>query len=201
MSEVALTAADVGELITYVAPGYLAQLGYQARYPGTDRPAGEVLIVSVVISLPLVALANALHGSHSSTDVGYVAPLLAGAAVLGYVFALLRGTRLATDLLGGLGYRYGPEGSIYAQTLKHLKDEGVVVVELKDGRRVSGCPRAGPQTKDDGIAELYLAYPEAEDEERGWVSAGAGLIVPLSEVSTIALSEEPTGAPPALPAA
>jgi hypothetical protein len=196
MSDVALTATDVGELISYVAPGYLAQLGYQARYPSTDRPAGEVLIVSVVISLPLVAIANALLGSHNAIHVGYVAPLLVGSALAGYVAALLRGTGLAKKLLGALGYRYEPEGSIYAQTLKHLKPEGVVVVELKDGRRVSGCPRSGPQTKDDGIAELYLVYPEAEDDEQHWRSAGGGLIVPLAEVSTIALSEDPTDAPP-----
>jgi hypothetical protein len=66
---------------------------------------------------------------------------------------------------------------------------GTVVVELKDGRRLWGCPRSGPATKDDGVAELYLTYPQAQTED-----VGSGVIVPLAEVSTITLSEEPTGA-------
>jgi hypothetical protein len=200
MSELALSAVDVGELVTYVAPGYVAQLGYQARFPRPPRPAGELLIVSVVISLPLVALVDALlSGQQGPTQVGHLALLLTGSAVLGYLLALLRGSRPARGFLLRLGYLYVPEGTIYAETLKQMKPEGTIVVELKDGRRVAGCPRSGPQLKDDGINELYLVYPEAEDHEMQWSSAGEGLIVPLSEVSTIVLSEEPTGAPPRTP--
>lgn len=92
-----------------------------------------------------------------------------------------------------MGYRLDLEGTIYARTLKHMSDEGSVVVELQDGRRISGAPSGGPQHKGDGVAELYLTYPEAQDDEGEWVKVGEGLIVPLAGVSTIALSEEPTG--------
>lgn len=88
--------------------------------------------------------------------------------------------------------RIQPEESIYAQTLQHMSDDGTVVVELKDGRRVWGCPRKGPASKDDGINELYLVYPQAEHEGGEWRTAGAAAIVPLSEVSQVVLSEEPT---------
>jgi len=198
LAGIVLDANAVGQVITYVAPGYLAYLGYRLRYPGPDRPAGEVLIISVVASLPLVALVTAaMPDAQKPSQLGYIALLLALAAVLGYVAALVRGRPRTKKLLGKLGYRLEPESSIYAQTLYKMSDEGSVLVEMKDGRRVSGCPRNGPQYKDDGINELYLVYPHAHDDAGGSEPvAGAALIVPLSEVSNITLSEEPTGAPP-----
>lgn len=196
MAAVALDANAVGQVIAYVAPGFLMYLGYRARYPSPDRPPGEVLIISVVISLPLVALVGAvLLGEQKATHPGYVALLLSLAFALGYIASLLRGSPCTKKLLAKLGYRIQPEGTIYAQTLKHMSDDGTVLVELKDGRRVWGCPRSGPQCKDDGIKELYLAYPKGEDEAGEWHPAGAAAIVPLSEVSHMVLSEEPTGAP------
>lgn len=198
MAAVVLDADAVGQVITYMAPGFLARLGYRARYPGPERPAGEVLIISVVASLPLVAVATALlSGDQKASQLGYVALLLTIGLAVGYLVALVRGRSPIKKLLGKLGYRIEPEGTIYAQTLKHMSDEGTVVVELKDGRRLWGCPRSGPQSKDDGITELYLTYPCAQDEDGDWPTVGGGLIVPLAEVSAIALSEEPTGAPPA----
>lgn len=198
MADVVLDANAVGQVVTYVAPGFLAQVGYRARYPGPDRPAGQVLIISVVLSLPLVAVVTAmLSGEQRATQVGYVMLLLGAALVLGYGASLLRGLPPTKRLLGTLGYRLEPEGTIYAQTLKHMSPEGAVVIELKDGRRVWGCPRNGPQSKDDGVNELYLVYPEALGDDGKWKTIGApGIIVPLSEVSHIVLSEEPTGAPP-----
>jgi hypothetical protein len=197
VATVVFDANAVGQVVTYVAPGFLAFLGYRTRYPGPNRPAGEVLIISVVISLPLVALLGAaLPGEQRATQPGYVVLLLAVALAIGYGAALIRGRRWMKQLLGRLGYRLEPEGTIYAQTLKHMSPVGTVVVELKDGRRVWGCPRNGPQSKDDGVNELYLVYPEAQDGAGGdWAPVGPAAIIPLSEVSHIVLSEEPTGAP------
>lgn len=201
MAGLVLDATQVGEVVTYVAPGFLAQLGYRARYPAPERSAGQVLIISVVISLPLVALADWLvSGSHKPTRLGYVALLTAGAFALGYGVALLRGRKFATWALAWLDYRIQPEGTIYAQTLKHMSPAAPVLIELKDGRRISGTPRNGPESPDDGINELYLTHPEAQDKDGKWYSVGPGVIVPLGEVSTIVLSEDPTGAPTAPPA-
>ena len=108
------------------------------------------------------------------------------------------GRQRVKDFLGRLGYRMEPESSIFAQTLYHMSDVGTVLVEFKDGRRITGCPRNGPQYKDDGINELYIVYPEGLDDDGNPVSInGAGVIVPLTEVSNIVLSEDPTGAPEA----
>lgn len=198
MADIALNANAVGQVITYVAPGYLAYFGYRLRYPGADRPAGEVLIISVAVSLPLVALVTAvLPGAQKPTELGYVSLLLAFALVSGYAMALIRGRPETKRILDRLGYRMQPEGSIYSQTLYHTSEEATVLVELKDGRQLLGCPRNGPQHKDDGINELYLVYPETPGEDgRPDRVDGAGIIVPLSEVSYIVLSEDPTNAPP-----
>lgn len=194
MADVVLDANAVGQVVTYVAPGFLAYLGYRTRYPGADRPAGEVLIISVVISLPLVALVQAaLPGAQKPTQLGYVALLLALGGLVGYGASLLRGRRRTKKALAKLGYRLQPEGTIYAQTLKHMSDDAPVTIELKDGRRISGCPTAGPQTKDDGVNELYLTFPEALDDDGAWQSVGGpAVIVPLAEISSIVLSEDPT---------
>ena len=159
-ADIVLNANAVGDVVTYVAPGFLAYTGYRLRYPGAGRAPGEVLIISVVASLPLVALVMALlPGAQKPSQFGYVAILLVFALVVGYLAALARGTGAAKDALGRLGYRMEPEGSIYAQTLRHLPDDAPVLVEFKDGRRITGCPRNGPQHKDDGINELYLGVP------------------------------------------
>jgi hypothetical protein len=76
--------AQVGDVVTYVAPGFLAQLGYRTRFPAPERSAGQTLIISVVLSLPLVAAADALiEGSHSATRLGYAIALTVGSFVLG----------------------------------------------------------------------------------------------------------------------
>ena len=198
MAAVVLDANAVGQVVTYVAPGFLAYLGYRARYPSSDRPAGEVLIISVVLSLPLVALARLLlPGAQQATELGYVLLLLALGLVGGYLAALVRGRARVRRGLAHLGYRIQPEGTIYAQTLQHMSEEGTVMVEMKNGRRFSGCPRTGPQCKDDGVNELYLVYAEALDDEGEWQPVGGpAVIVPLAEISYIVLSEEPTDAPP-----
>jgi hypothetical protein len=74
-----------------------------------------------------------------------------------------------------------------------------IMVEFKDGRRLAGTPRSGPEYKDDGINELYLTHPEARGEDGEWSHVGAAIIVPLSEISSIVLSEDPTNAPVSLP--
>ena len=187
-----LDVAAVANVVTFIAPGFVALLGYRLRFPGPDRPAGEVLIISAVASLPLVAGISALvPGEQRPTQLGYVSLLLGMSLLLGYVAALVRDSSQVRSLLATAGYRSAPEGSIYAQTLLRMSDEGAVVIELKDGRRVWGCPARGPEHKDDGIAELYLTYPQALGEDGVWCPVGPGLIVPLAEVGSIALSEEP----------
>jgi hypothetical protein len=198
MDGIVINADTIGQILTYIAPGYLVYLGYRLRYPGPHRPGSEVFIIAIAGSLPLVALADQLRIAHEASDLRYVAILLGGALLLGYLTALLRGRRRVKGVLGFFGYRHEPESSIYAQTLSQMSDEGLIQVELQDGRRIIGAPRNGPQYKDDGINELYLVYPEVvgDDNTSTPIPGGPGIIVPLSEVANIVLGEDPTGAPP-----
>lgn len=146
MRSVVLDANAVGQLISFVAPGYLARLGYRARYPAPDRPAGEVLIISVVASLPLVALVNAiLSGRQKVTQIEYVAALLVLALAVGYGLALARGARPVERLLARLGYRAS-------------KQKG-----RSTRRHSSACPRTRPSsssctTDDDSGAVLEAGH-------------------------------------------
>ena len=88
-----------------------------------------------------------------------MAALIAGSFAVGYLVAVARGHQWARAMLRRLDYHVGPENSIYAQTLKQMKEDSPVVIELKDGRLVSGTVAIGPESKDDGINELYLTHP------------------------------------------
>jgi hypothetical protein len=72
------------------------------------------------------------------------------------------------SLLSVLGYKLLPDGTIYSRTLALMSKTGLVQVELKDGRRVLGYPRIGPQHQEDGINELYLVQPETLGPDGGW---------------------------------
>jgi hypothetical protein len=136
-------------LVTYIAPGFVARAAWRARYPAAETPAGETLVVSAVMSLPLVALVQALiPGRQEPEELGYVAALLGVAAVVGYAGAYLRGRRFIRELLALVGYQLDPAGSIYSQTLALMGKDESVVLELQDGRRIWGSPRKGPQHKD-----------------------------------------------------
>lgn len=192
MPGAAIDALAVGQIVTYVAPGFFARAGYRAIHPSPDRPAGETVVITVALSLPIVAAVQALMpGAQRPAQLGYAAVLVASALTAGYVVGLVRGTDFGMRRLARLGYRLRPEGTIYAQTLRRMNADASVVVELKDGRRIWGTPSIGPQTKDDGVQELYLTHPRAEAGAE-WKAVGAGIIVPLAEISTITLSEDPT---------
>lgn len=193
-ADIVVNAAAVGQVVTYVASGFLARAGYRWRFPGRDKPPGEVLLVSVVLSLPLVALFGIWPGEQLASQAEYVASLLLTSLALGYGAARLRDCSRVRGLLERGGHYGQPEESLWAQTLGCLSEDALVTVELKNGKRVAGVPRQMPLTKDDVVQELYLIAPQARGSDGGWVAMGAGLVIPLTEVLHVSLSEEPTGA-------
>jgi hypothetical protein len=196
VASLVVDADAVAQVVTYVAPGYIAAMGYRLRYPTNNRDAGQTLIVSVVASLPLVALVKALlPGTQHADQLGDVLALLGVALILGYALALVRDTQRARKALARVGYRLNPESTIYAQTLAKLpaSSDAEVIIELKDGRQVLGSPAKGPQYEGDGIKELYLTYPRMRSEAGDWEPIGAAVIVPLADVGMTVLPEDPTG--------
>ena len=205
-----ITASEVGTLITYVAPGFLVQLGYRMKFPAPERSAGSVLIVSLVLSLPLVAIADAvttklLHASDRPLAVGFALALTAGSFVLGYIVATLREATWTRRVLAFFDYWAQPESSIYAQTLSKLDGAAEIEVKTLDGTRLRGVPTIGPLAKDDGIDELHLSNvrtlndqspdPTTDDDAAsdGWShdENWKSVIIPLDQVSFVALVKDP----------
>lgn len=192
MSGVALTADQVGVVVSYLAPGYLARFGYCARFAGPERTTGEVVVISAALSLPLVALVGVLvPGSHAPTRLAYVLPLVAISLLLGYLAAVLRSTRFARAWLEDvLDYRATPWHSTYAELFDQLPTGARVTVTLGDGRRVTGTPRLVPHAVDSPMEEIFLA--DVRIEQTGSAERTvAGLLVPLREVASIELPADP----------
>lgn len=194
-----LTAEQVGQVLTYIAPGVFARSAYTARFPCQDQPQFNVLVTSVATSLPLVAAARgvaALTGvTARPTEVGYVALLLSLSMLIGYCVAWLREPRWVRRLLAGLGITSQPEALLTTQVLKPLSDR-YVTVNFKDGRKLSGVPKAGPVLPDDGIKELYLTYPAWWDDDlEDFVETAEGeaaVLVWIEGIHNITVSEDRT---------
>jgi hypothetical protein len=195
-----ITAEEVGQLVSFIAPGYVARWAYMSRFPHRELPEFSMVVATVVTSLPLVAIAGALAsligiGDTKVTDLRYVALLLGISWVAGYAVGAVRGSPRIRQLLVRVGLIYQPEGSIYAQTLLGLPPEATVTIEFTDGRKLSGTPKLGPGLAGEGIDELYVTHPAwwnpatASWSESG---AGAGVIVPLANVHSVTLDRDPT---------
>jgi hypothetical protein len=194
-----LTAEQVGQVLTYIAPGYFARSAYTARFPRPDPPHFNVLLTSIATSLPLVAgahaLAELLNIVAGPTHVAYVALLLGLSMVVGYCFAALREPQSVRKLLAAAGITSQPEALLTTQVLKPLTDR-YVTVHFKDGRKLSGVPKAGPVLPNDGINEFYLTYPAWWDEDQEeFVETGEGeaaVLVWIDSIHNITVSEDRT---------
>jgi hypothetical protein len=196
VADLILTSQEVGRVVQYVAPGFFARLAYEARFPRAERSSLNVIVWSIAASLPLVALGNQLanwFGIRSdTTSWQYVTLLLAPALLVGYAVAALRSMPCTRKVLGWFGLRHQPDGSIYAMTMLGLSRGAVVVLELHDGRMVSGTPRAGPSYAEDDVDEIVLTHPEWKSGTN-WSADGAGkaVLIPLREVKSVTFSEDP----------
>lgn len=197
MADVALTATDVGNVLTYVAPGFFSYAAYRARLQQARPDATHLLVVSVAASLPLVALGNEMADilgvAREPTRWEYVACLLVVAVAMGWAIAAVRALPFTRQRLRRLGLMWAPEASVYSRTLAPLKG-GNVVVHFKDDRRLNGSVLLWPASPDDGTKELYLTRPAWwSAKQNDWVTdgVGEGVIVNLDEVKTISLSRDP----------
>lgn len=193
-----VSAVEVGRIVSYIAPGFVARAAYAARFARPEASQFATLVSSVVLSLPLVALANGLADlvnlDRSVAELGYVALLLSVSVLAGYLYGAARGSAGVRSAMRMLRLAYQPDASIYAQTLLALPPDAPVTVAFKDGRKLSGTPKLGPGRDTDGVTELYLTHPAWWHESSGWIEKGAGgaVIVPLSEIQTLTLDRDPT---------
>jgi hypothetical protein len=194
MSDV-LSATDVGNVVAYIAPGSFALWTYRARFPARDRPAGELLVASTVLSLPFVALAQKLVGAadRQPTSLKYIFALLGPAVLVGFFAAVARSSDGVRNILGGLGFEQQPEPSMWLRTLQYLPKDAWITINFKDGSALAGVPRSYPGLPEDGVNEILLLYPEWRQPDGTFAPGeGAGVIVRLEEVQTITLERDPT---------
>jgi hypothetical protein len=196
MAELALKAAEVANVVQFVAPGFFARVAYGARFPQPEASTLTTLVWSIAASLPLVAVGNSaasrLGVTVNPTEAGYVLLLLGLASLAGYATAGIRAIPRVRFVLGRVGLHHQPDGSVYAMTMLAAPSALVVVIEMTDGRLVSGTPRFGPSFAEDGINELVLTHPEWKSGD-SWSpdGAGAAVLLPLSQVKTVTFSSDP----------
>jgi hypothetical protein len=180
MAAPAVTAEEVGQILTYLAPGFFAQAAYRYRFPRRRRSDFDAIVLSVVLSVPLVAVGNAAaNGLAVDRDVGdvvYVFLLLGISVVLGYLTAILRSTQAARVGLG------------------RLAEDALIYVNFNDGRAVAGNPSAWTFDPEASTRDLYVHFPQWwRGEDAGWSDPDddGGVLFDLSEVHSIQVTSDP----------
>lgn len=194
LAEVAPTTADVGNVLVFLAPGFFARFAYTSRFPRQEASDFASMVWAIAMGVPLIAVGNAfadlLNIRHDPLRLGYVAALLGPALLLGYLVALIRSTPWIAQLRSRLRLYHEADASIYAMTLLALDKSKQVTISLKDGRQLCGVPAAGPSLAKDDVQELYLTYTRWKQPNGEWPkTTDSGMIVPLSEISTITLPQ------------
>jgi Family of unknown function (DUF6338) len=186
-------------VIQFVAPGFFAYRAYGWRVPGTRSSQVALLLVSVALSLPLVAtvswFAARLGIDRDPLSVRYVLPLLVLSVAVGYGVGELRSKRWLRRWLLRAGFPYEPDAVLTA-TLQDLPVPGLVTVLFKDGRLLEGQPVRGTNDPSLEVQQLFLTYARWWDHADGrWEGEDTvplgdeetplGVLVNLSEVLTI----------------
>lgn len=187
-----LSLSDVANLLAYLAPGYFAQWAYRLRFPSRAKPAGELILISAVLSVPFVPAAEKISPDSAPTSLTYACSLIVPAILVGLVAGVVRGADGVRAALSAFGIGQQPEASIWLRTLPELSPDAQVTIDLKDGSKLAGVPRSFPGLPGGGVNELYLVYPKWIEDDGSFESGGAGVIVRLDEVVTITFEEDAT---------
>jgi hypothetical protein len=195
-----ISAKDVPQLLTLVAPGFFARVAYGWVLPRKADGELPTLVTSVALSLPLVALASYLAKKLSlrpdATELGYVALLLGLSLGTGYVAGRLRCWSKVRRVLLRLGHRSDPTASVLVRTVMEMDDsKGQVTINFKDGKRpLAGTPRFATEDPETAEQQLYVDHFMWWNlKERTWSQRKdrGGVLVRLDEVRSIELNREP----------
>jgi hypothetical protein len=104
-----ISVQDVANIITLVAPGYFALKTYSIIYAKAEKDFSQVLLLSAVFSLPIVAAYSLLIGVHGiSTDIRYALGLMGFSVLTGFVLARVRRMKPVRRLLRARIFWYAP---------------------------------------------------------------------------------------------
>jgi hypothetical protein len=151
-----ISVQDVANIITLVAPGYFALKTYSIIYAKAEKDFSQVLLLSAVFSLPIVAAYSLLIGVHGiSTDIRYALGLMGFSVLTGFVLARVRRMKPVRRLLRALRFPAAEEDFLKLQFAKLPKMEAVLG-KLKNGDVFFGTPQGASKYGADGERRYFF---------------------------------------------
>src|SRR3954464_10735828 len=104
--EAVISVQDIANIITLVAPGYFALKTYSIIYAKPEKDFSQIVLLSAIFSLPIVAAYSLLFGLHDdvSSDIRYALGLMAFSVIIGFVCARLRRMKPVRRVLRALRF-------------------------------------------------------------------------------------------------
>ena len=194
-----MTAAEVANVLTFVAPGFFALAAYRYEFPRRARDRSEALVVSVAASVPIVALTEVVRGwigvERNPLGLGYVALLLGLSLVAGYAVARLRGADAARRLLRKLGFHREPEDTPFIHALRGIRSESdaQITVTFKDGDVLGGTPESWSSEPDDRLQVFVTHYRWYDRKAGAWGERRdeGGVLVSIDDTCSIEFDRTP----------
>jgi hypothetical protein len=202
-----VTPQDVGNLLTLVAPGFFTYAAYAYRYPRRALSDLPMLVTSVALSLPVVALARSiaprLHiGTSSGTHLAYAVLLVALGLAAGTLAGWLRAWGVTQRALEALGFFNDPAPDVASKVFSTFRGgAGLVTVTLKDGPKLAGAPLWYTTDPEADRREVFLVKPRVwDDENQSWGDRDpdGGALVALDDVVLLQTAYAAGKAPNAL---
>jgi hypothetical protein len=190
--DASISLQDVANVITFVVPGYFAIQLYVIRYAKRERDFSKLLVESIMVSLPLVALTNVLwekvldRAAVDSLNTEYALLLLAVSVVAGGLFAFLRTRQPLRGLAQRLGLGSPEEDFVKEQFARLNPGDAAVTVVLKNGDTFSGTPARASRHSQNGRRYYYfsnLVWFNAKTSE--WSERKGGIIIEQEEIEFI----------------
>jgi hypothetical protein len=151
-----ISVQDVANIITLVAPGYFALKTYSIIYNKSGKEFSQVVLLSAIFSLPIVAAYSLVVGIHDvSTDIRYSLGLMAFSVVVGFTFARVRRMKPVRRLLRAMRFPAPEEDFLKLQFSKLSKNEAVLV-KLKNGEIFFGTPQGASKYGADGERRYFF---------------------------------------------
>lgn len=186
-----LSLQDVGSLITFVAPGYVAIQIYMTAYAKRERNFSHLLVESVVLSLPIVTLTGyvweTLLNRHpvSALTTSYAALLMLIAVLVGILLTYGRTHWPVKWVAAKFGLGSPDEDFVKLQFLRLRPNQRAVTVMLKSGGVFSGVPDRTNRYSHSGLKYYYFGNVMWLNSEDEWEEREGGIIIERNEIEYI----------------
>lgn len=185
--EAYVTLQDVANVITFVAPGFVALRTYGIVYAKGEKDFAQLVVLSIICSLPIVAAYNFTFGLKevASTTAPYVLGLVMFSSAIGLLSAALRRSRVVRKIASRLRFPEPDEDFVKTQFNKLGQGEPVTV-KLKNGELFSGTPQGGSLYRAGQPRPYFfsnVAWFDAEKEQ--WDERPGSIIIDLNDVEYI----------------